>query len=96
MQVVIEFKKQKGFVLYDVSNSPVKFEVKFPDEAVAKGVTNFLQVKRLYRVPQSNEIDHYIEEMQLPTQSEWHFISALSELYAATGVYVLWKAEKEI
>jgi len=83
----------RGTVKYDPKKQRVI--VDFPDREVVSRIMLYLTTPREYRIPESQVIDDYREEMKMPTTSNMHMDLALCTLWARTGVYVDWSKERE-
>jgi thermostable 8-oxoguanine DNA glycosylase len=69
--------------------------VVFPSPGVEKAIVKYLTTKREYKIPESNRIDDYRIDKELPTRNRMYFELALCTLYAETGVFVDWSTLKE-
>lgn len=92
MIVGIHKDNQDGQVSYNTRTKAL--DVNFPDEDVAKEITSYLSRRRKYRIPESNVIDDYREEVANPKDSLMYMELALCTLWAKTGVTVNWETQR--
>lgn len=89
MQVTIQYKEKSGTVQW----SEESFEgavVNFPDQEIADRVTEFLNTKRTFRIPQSQTTDDFEKVEACPDDGLDYLELGLCELRASTGVFVEW------
>ena len=90
----IEHEGKRGRVEYNESTT--EFRVEHPDPEIMKTVTGYLSSVREFRIPESNRINDYREEIRRPTESRMHMELALSGGFYQTGAKVLWETKEEI
>ena len=88
MKVKISKGNTIGSITYDEKSKELSID--FPDSAVVNEIKDYLNTKRVYRIPESQRIDDYREELARPIDSEMHLDLALCTLDAQTGVSVDW------
>jgi len=64
--------------------------VDFPIDSVEKQVEEYISATRTFKIPQSQEIDDYIEVEARPDESDSMMRLGLCTLLANTGVLVDW------
>jgi hypothetical protein len=87
-RVGIKFKGRKGTVMYDTEKK--EFKIEHPDRGIIERVTEYLNAKRKFQIPESDRIDDFRLDIGLPGESEMYAQLALSEMYGETGVLVEW------
>lgn len=92
MKVPISKFRQRGFVEYDPRSK--ELTVEFPDEDVRLEVEGHLTTAQAYRIPESQELDDFREELAVPTDSLMHMELALSALWSHTEAFVHWDKEE--
>ena len=88
MKVAVTHLDRKGGVVYRPRLKEV--EVSFPDESVVADIETFLTTRRVFRIPQSDRIDDFEEQLLLPTDNKQNMMLALSEMFGAIDVWVDW------
>jgi len=88
MKVKISQGKQKGFVKYDEKKKEIS--VDFPNDSLVLDIEEYLSTNRVFKIPESQEIDDFREEFASPLESKTHFELAMCTLYGETGVWVDW------
>jgi len=88
MKLKIRHEGKEGYVKYDEKNKEV--EVYFPDDFIETEVYNYLNNKRVFRIPESNRIDDFREDLAYPYDNMTYFELAMSSLWGHTGVLVDW------
>lgn len=68
----------RGKVTYEPQGKQVNVE--FPDENVAVEIIKFLSGKREFWIPESQRIDDFRIDLELPTENEQYFTMAMSSL----------------
>jgi hypothetical protein len=64
--------------------------VHFPDAFVEDEVEEYLHTKRLFRIPESNRLDDFREDVAYPYDNQTYLELAMCELYSHTDVWVNW------
>ena len=93
IEIQIIYNDLNGSITYDTGIQEII--VDFPDKEKQAEIEDFLAVKKIYRIPESNKIDDYREELAFPFESTMHFELALCELWSETDVFVNWKTRTE-
>ena len=88
MKVKISYGDQEGEVIYNKNTKEVS--VDFPDESLASDIEEYLQTKRVFRIPESDDIDDYREDFAFPFENIIYFELAMSNLYTNLDVWVNW------
>jgi len=88
MKVKISHGKQKGFVTYNKKEKEISID--FPDRSLVLDIEKYLYTSRIFRIPESQKIDDFREELASPLESEMHFELAMCTLFSETGVWVSW------
>ena len=88
MKVKISHGNQKGFVKYNKETKEVSID--FPNESLASDIEEYLDTKRVFRIPESQKIDDFREDLVSPLDNETYFELAMCALWAETGVWVDW------
>jgi len=70
-------------------SAPVKFQVVHENPQVVERVKAHFLTPREFRIPESQRIDDFRVDFVEPTTDKNYFLQALSELAAATDVWVL-------
>ena len=78
-----------GTITYDDESKTAEVDLKI-SKARLKTMQKFFTEEMEFRIPRSQEIDDYDKVMAKPVDSLNFFELALSELWASTGVFVLW------
>jgi hypothetical protein len=91
-QVGIKHEGKIGTVTYDEGKK--KFKVEHPDKSVIKAVTEYLNTKQEFQIPESQQIDDFRVDRVLPGESKMYAELALSSMHGKTGVLVLWDKRK--
>jgi len=89
MKVRITKGKSAGFVLYDETTK--EFVIESADLGLKQQATEYLNKKQTYRIPESQRLDDYREEIEYPNASIMHMELALCVLHTNTGIWVDWK-----
>ena len=71
-------------------NKKVDYQIESKDGELTKDAETYLEAKRTFKIPESNEEDDYREDVAIPTDELTYFELALSTLYAETGIKVEW------
>lgn len=80
---------KSGTISYTQVTKKVEIDLDIP-AARKKKLMSFFTEPREYWIPESDKIDDYRVEPHPPIENTDCFRMAMSELYGATGVYVLW------
>jgi hypothetical protein len=91
-EIKISHGGQEGRILYDPEDV-AGFEIEHPDPEVVKAVRRHFTTKREFRIPESQEIDDFRVDLEIPIKDENYFMMALCEMAATTGVD--WEIPKE-
>lgn len=91
MKVRITKDDKHGSVEYDEQTHLVDVEFDGPSTAIKSHLTS----KRVFRIPESQQVDDFREETARPTESRMHMELALCTLYAETGFWVDWETLKD-
>lgn len=79
----------QGSITFDPETQKVTVDLQLGQKR-NKLVKEFFTTPREFRIPESDQIDDYRVEVKKPIDGEDYFNMAMTELYGATGVYVLW------
>ncbi len=88
MRVEVQKGSQKGHISYNPSTKSLT--VRFPDDDIVEDIEEYLNTPRVFRIPESQQLDDFREETAKPTDSTMHMNLALSTLWANTDVMVNW------
>lgn len=88
MKVKVSYKGQEGYVQYNEDTKDI--QVVFPNDTIGSEIDTYLNTKRIYRIPESQKIDDFREELAYPSDGMMYFELAMCELWANTDVYVHW------
>jgi len=83
----IKYNGIRGEIIYD-ENDPKNFRIEHSDPDVVEKVTEFLNEKRKYPIPESGRIDDYRIVEAMPTDNVTFFELALNVLAVSTGVFI--------
>lgn len=75
------------------SNSMKTIEVDFPDITVKEQVLEYISTPQVFRIPQSQEVDDYVETSARPDEHDGYMRLGLCSLYAKMGIFVRWEAK---
>jgi hypothetical protein len=78
-----------GTITYDSESKTAVVDLPISKARLAT-MRKFFTEEREFRIPRSQEIDDYDEVVAKPVDSLNFFELALSELWASTGIFVLW------
>jgi hypothetical protein len=93
-RVGIEHEGKKGWITYDEQKK--EFKVEHPDTNIVKAVTEYLNTKQEFRIPESDRLDDFRVDVVLPGESRMYAKLALSSMYGKTGVLVLWDLKENV
>jgi|WetSurMetagenome_2_1015567.scaffolds.fasta_scaffold1111197_1 hypothetical protein len=93
IQIKDEKKSELGWIEYDSESKEIKVE--HPDANIKEAVEKYLSSPRKYRIPESQRLDDYREEVKVPTESMGHMELAMSGGFYRTGAMVLWETRQE-
>lgn len=88
-KVGINYNGVEGVISYTEDSQEI--EIEFPDEIISNKIIEYFNTSQVYRIPQSSDIDDFIEVYALPLSQLDYFEMALCTLYSTLGVYVNWK-----
>jgi len=94
MQVVFKVEDRdrtgrSGTIVYDSKLKKVEINIDI-DSKIKKEMQLFFTREREFTIPESNRIDDFRIDKIVPVDNLACFEMAISELYGATGIYVLW------
>jgi len=89
MRVGISLGDLKGHISYNPTGKSLSID--FPDEDVIEDIEEHLTTPRVFRIPESQELDDFREETARGIDSTTHMNLALSTLWANTDVWVNWE-----
>ena len=93
IKIKVSCDGKTGMVSYDEDTK--KIQVHFPDENIRKKIIDYLNTKRVFKIPESNRIDDYREDFVYPNENSMYFDLAMNTLWANTGVFVEWGEEPD-
>lgn len=65
-------------------------KILFPDAESVSIIESYLTTKRRFQIPESDEMDDYRIDEEVPTLNEMYFALALCTLHTETGFWVDW------
>jgi len=89
MKIKITKNNQEGEVKYNKVTKAII--VDFPAASVKKDIEKYLETKHEFRIPESAEIDDFRVDNKYPKENLTYFELAMCNLYAHTGVWVVWE-----
>ena len=92
--VVVKSDKGKGEVVYDDETKVV--DVIFSDAGEKAVIESYLEKEQVFKIPQSQRIDHYKEINAKPSSERTYLELALCTLYAKHRIFVFWDKEKTL
>ena len=95
--VRLQNKDGTGILTYDApeGDGPVEFAVDTKVEGIRNVVNRYFNRSRDYSIPESQEIDDYRQEEQVPTKDISYFELALMEFQAETDIQVFWPKDQK-
>ena len=89
--VEISYNGVNGIISYVEDLQEI--EVDILDEIMKNKIIEYFNTSQVYRIPQSNMIDDFIEVYALPVSQLDYFEMAACTLFSVLGVYVHWKKQ---
>lgn len=80
---------KSGTIEYNPETKKIAINLDCPS-SLKKTIQEVLTSEREFWIPESTQIDDYRIDIAAPVSSSDFFRMAMSELYGATGIYVLW------
>jgi hypothetical protein len=93
MKVKIAKDGKTGTITYDGKTK--ELIVDFPDPVVVDEVEDYLNTKQVYKIPESQRLDDYREELARPTDNETFLDLALCGMEDVNDVEVTWPKEEQ-
>ena len=89
--VKLENLDGQGSLTYEEQeDGTINYRVDTKEAGINSDVERFLDTKREFKIPESNDEDDYRIDVAKPTDELTYFELALSTLYASTGIKVGW------
>jgi hypothetical protein len=76
-----------GTIVYD--DEEKAFNINFSDEDIRRQVAEYLNTRRQYRIPKSQDLDDFEEIEALPTKDLESFTLALNDIYGTCDVWCI-------
>ena len=83
---------KRGIITYE--EKPKTLEVMFPDSKIKTRILTYLNTKRDYRVPESDNLDDYRVDRRRPIDSLMYLELALNTMYTTIDVRPDWTTQK--
>jgi hypothetical protein len=80
---------ESGTIEFDPESKAVVINLPISDRR-KKEIQGFFSTPRDFFIPESDQIDDFRVDSLVPVDDLGYFKMAMSELYGATGVYVVW------